>query len=330
MENIKELFLRMAPYWLVKDKIQSTKYIGSEDSLPPDLYNAYGERMKVFYLQDTGCLHTPYTLSSGRVPRYILWDRFNIALKTHFYVHEQIFEKTYDCENKIAVLRESEEIIPRYYDLAMKKDYIMKEFSKILTHSERILNKYENAEFFPACGVWYGTNINGGNMDADACYKKIRNISVIASAKESCELHKLRSGLARHYDKDPRVDAYGAAVGKFVMQKAEALESYRYSIAVENCVTSYYFTEKIMDCFASMTVPIYVGATKIGDFFNVDGIIQIDKNKLNDFSYIDSIIQQCNEDDYANRRDAIIDNYYRVQKYTCIEDYIYNKYPELN
>lgn len=330
MGNIKKALLNVAPYILVRDKIQNTANIGREVGTPPELYNSYGERMKVFFLRDSGCMHTPYTLSSGRTPRNILWDRYNIALKTHFYIHENIFDKTYACNNKIGVLRESEEIIPEYYALAMKKPEVIGQFTKILTHSERILDRYENAEFAPACSVWYGTKTYGGNMSSDNYQRKTKNISVIASAKEMCELHRIRGDIARHYKNDPRVDAFGAAVGNYIPHKADALENYRYSIVLENSVTSYYFTEKILDCFASMTVPIYVGATKIDEFFNADGIIKVDKRQLSDLANIDKIVNFCGAEDYLSRIDAIIDNYKRVQDYLCYEDYIYNKYPEFN
>ena len=318
----------MAPYIWAKDKVENTSKIGSEIPYPPDLYNEYGEKVKVFFLRDSGCLHTPYTLSSGRTPRNILWDRYNVGLSTHFYIHEYMFGKTYDCINKIGVLRESEEIIPQYYERALKNPDLIKQFSKIFTHSERILNRFANAEFIPACSVWYGTKTYGGVLSDDNYLNKSKNISIIASAKEMCELHKIRGDIARRYKNDNRVDAYGAAVGNYIKHKSDSLDAYRYSIVIENSITSYYFTEKIMDCFASMTVPIYVGATKIGEFFNTDGIIQISKDKLNDLSEMDKIISRCCSEDYMDRIEAIKQNYYTVQKYLCLEDYIYNKYSE--
>ena len=76
-----------------------------------------------------------------------------------------------------------------------------------------------------------------------------------------------------------------------------------------------------------MTVPIYLGATKIDKFFNPDGIIQI---SLNDLDNIDKILLQCNEEDYMNRLSAVKDNYNRVQNYLNIEDYIYTNYLKEN
>ena len=104
------------------------------------------------------------------------------------------------------------------------------------------------------------------------------------------------------------------------------LVDYRYNIAVENDITDYYFTEKILNCFASMTIPIYIGARKIGDFFNMNGIIQVEKL---DFEHIDNIVKTCCEEDYYERLDAVIDNFQRVQKFLTVEDWIFNNYSNI-
>jgi len=45
---------------------------------------------------------------------------------------------------------------------------------------------------------------------------------------------------------------------------------------MENDSVPNYYTEKITDCFATGTVPIYWGATNIGDYFDERGIIKLD------------------------------------------------------
>ena len=137
---------------------------------------------------------------------------------------------------------------------------------------------------------------------------------------------KIRYSIAKKYMNDPKVDGYGKACGNYIEKKADALTDYRYSIVVENGSSSFYFTEKILDCFASMTVPIYLGATKIGDFFNTDGIIMIDRN---DSLSLDGIIASCSEKDYRDRLPAIKDNFERVQNYLSFEDYILDNYAEM-
>ena len=40
-----------------------------------------------------------------------------------------------------------------------------------------------------------------------------------------------------------------------------------------------FITEKVNDCFLTGTIPIYLGAPDIGDYYNLDGIIVMDIDK---------------------------------------------------
>ncbi len=294
---------------------------------PPCVYNDKGERMNVFFLMDSG--NPLYSLSADRYPRWILWDRFNRNLDTHFYVHEHVFNATFECRTKVGVLRESEEILCKEYDRAMRYPDIIKGFSIMFTHSEKLLEKYDNARFAPASSVWYGSEWGGGTMSEKNYELKTKNVSIISSNKSMCEMHRIRADLARYYRSNNNVDCYGQAVDNPILKKSQALEEYRYSIVIENSETSYYFTEKLLDCFAAMTVPIYIGAKKIGDFFNTDGMICVRKDDLRDFGNIDKILKTCSEEDYCSRLCAIKDNYLRVQDFLCYEDYLYEHNEEL-
>jgi hypothetical protein len=69
-----------------------------------------------------------------------------------------------------------------------------------------------------------------------------------------------------------------------------------------------------------MTVPIYLGAERIGDFFNLDGIIQINPEEA---LHIEDVLKRCSVRDYESRLPAILDNYKRAQKYLEMGDYLY-------
>ena len=101
----------------------------------------------------------------------------------------------------------------------------------------------------------------------------------------------------------------------------EPLRDYRYNICIENAQEAYLFTEIIICAFANQTIPIYLGATKIGDFFNTDGIIQIDTK-----SDIKKVLKECTKEEYERRLPAILDNYERVKKFTKPFDYLYENY----
>lgn len=302
------------------------EYINVPNGEYPEIYNAAGEKIHVYYLKDTLSRHYPYCFTAGRYPKRISWDRFNYGLKTHFYSHENILHIKGEPIKKFAHFIESEAIVPNDYLLFDKNKGLNKEFDKIFTHSEYLLNKYENACFMPAAGVWYGTQWGGGVISSDKYLYKNKNISMVSSNKKMCELHKFRLDLCNRLKLTKLADTFGTFDGGKNIKISKSLDDYRYSIIIENSISSYYFTEKILNCFASMTIPIYIGATKISEYFNIDGIIQL--NSL-DYNYIDSLLNHCNEKDYISRIEAIKDNFNRVQKYLTCEDYLFEQYGDI-
>lgn len=325
--TIKNIIKNMVPYGIMKKMYSGEQIITRETVFTPEIYNKYGEKMKIFYLQDHICGHSPYSFSSQTIAgsNYILWDRFNTALPIHFYSHKEMFQ-TRKCQKKFGILVESEGIVPDDYNRILENESYFKEFDGIFTHSARLLNKFENAKYIPGSSVWYGGNAGGGIMDSEQYLHKEKDISIVSSNKEDCKLHTYRIAIARKMKEIKNVDVYGTIDGGKYIPIFETLEKYRYSIAIENYISDYYFTEKLLNCFAAMTVPIYVGATKIENFFNTDGIIRIEP--FTPLDEIDKIIRKCCRVDYEERTEAIIDNYNRVKEYIGIEDYIYKKYRE--
>lgn len=291
----------------------------------PVVFNRAGQPMHFFYLKDDVCTHNPYSFSSPEysVTQHIVWDRYNKGLPIHFYSHDNIFYSYPYCNKKFGLLIESEAIVPSDYKNVYNKREVISEYTALFTHSYRLLERYPNAKFMPGSGVWYGSDAGGGAIDKEQYKKKTKNISLISSDKTMCDLHYYRKNMAFHYKKTGLVDTYGTFDGGAMIKVGDSLTDYRYSIAIENFISPYYFTEKIMNCFASMTIPIYVGATEIEKFFNIDGIIKID---VMDFSDLDKKIRRCCKEDYEERIEAVIDNFNRVQKYICYEDYLFEEY----
>ena len=87
-----------------------------------------------------------------------------------------------------------------------------------------------------------------------------------------------------------------------------------FSVAIENGQYETYFTEKLLDCFATGTIPVYLGAPDIEKHFNADGIITLS----DEFD--------VSEDIYNDKLDAIQDNLERAKKMEVLEDFIYENY----
>ena len=124
-------------------------------------------------------------------------------------------------------------------------------------------------------------------------------------------MHIVRKKLAFKCKNESLADTFGKFDGGAYCEIEEPFEKYRYSIVVENNIEPFYFTEKIMNAFAAQTIPIYLGATEIGRFFNPDGIIQI---RLEDCEHIENILKRCTVEEYERRLPAVIDNFNRAMR----------------
>jgi hypothetical protein len=213
------------------------------------------------------------------------------------------FDKTV---KNYAWLYESKFIVPGpTADVLANVDWYFSNFDLIFSHDQEILALDEKACFVPANGIW---------IDRPQVCPKTKLISMITSQKRMTKGHEIRlqwaEKLAEH------VDMYGRGSNP-IEKKEEGLCDYMFSVAIENGEYSSYFTEKILDCFATGTIPVYLGTPDIGDFFNRDGIIV-----LND----DFDISQLTEDYYYDRIPAIKENLDRVMEFRMPEDYLYKNH----
>lgn len=104
--------------------------------------------------------------------------------------------------------------------------------------------------------------------------KKTRGLSLIASDKAMIPGHrKRREFVSLVEDCMPEVDVFGIGRTRQLDDKWDGLAPYKFSVAIENTSKFGYWTEKIADCFLSFTVPVYFGATNIGEYFPEDSFI---------------------------------------------------------
>ena len=99
-------------------------------------------------------------------------------------------------------------------------------------------------------------------------------------------------------------------------ESKEPLFDSQFSITIENTnLINNAFSEKIIDCFQTKTIPIYYGPDNIGDFFNLDGIFHV-KN-------LSEIIEICNNlslETYNSKINAIEENHQLSMKYTSFDN----------
>jgi hypothetical protein len=179
--------------------------------------------------------------------------------------------------NEISNLREN--IIKNY-----------NQFDLILTYDQFIISSCPNTKLFPYGTTW----IN----NFDLTIEKEFCITTLIGGKSNCEGHKLRHSLLEkskfinsiplHLYNSSNFPITGYPEMKKIkstLWKNELFYS-QYHIVIENITYNNLFTEKLIDCFQTKTIPIYIGCKNIGDYFDLRGMFHI-KN-------LDEMVDVCN------------------------------------
>ena len=285
------------------------------DGTMPKIYSAEGHPLETYFIKNRHSRHAPF----GHEGKYFFWDRYNYGLDTHFYGPEAMTGTLGKPAVKYGMLTESRTIVPKDYEVFHRNRGLEKDFRYIFTYDDRILNEIENARFYPvAAGIWNSEMREGRYREKD------RNLSILSSDKVMCALHRFRLELARLCKRDGLADTFGRFDGGGYVEKVdETLNRYRFSMIIENDVSDYYFSERLTSCFAAQTVPVYLGARRIGDFFNTDGMILLGSADLEE---AESLIAECTRERYEAMLPAVLDNYERVKEYVNMQDYLYEHY----
>ena len=256
-------------------------------------------------------LHSMYhnpSFTWGRIPQYLEWVESGGELDCYVDVNvtdENISKKS------IALVIEPRSIQPSIYEYLEKNGH---RFRYVFTHDSILLKKLDNAKLILFGGVY------------DECLEpKTKDISIVSSNKDMCELHKIRTDICKRFESNPYVDCYGTYNGGSVASTRQILGAYKFSIIIENYRDDYWFTEKICNCFANRVIPIYYGAKKITKFFNRVGIIELDDpyDCIQVVKYLDV------NKEYLKRFSGIIYNYELVKRFKCFEDWFHTEYKEL-
>lgn len=197
------------------------------------------------------------------------------------------------------------------------RDYI-RQYGCVLTFQEPWAMKHPNVVFSHPGLLWFyglpfgeGECITWDQMAATPPPEKTREIGTVCSQRTgNTTLHTTRVDFTwRLKDELPQLDIYGHGV-KPMIDKAEALDSYRYHIAVENHVFQHHLTEKLSDAFLGYTLPFYHGAPNAADYFPKESFIPID---INDFERSRDIIKfHLANGEYEDRLPYIIQARRRV------------------
>ena len=161
---------------------------------------------------------------------------------------------------KFIWLLESREIIGEQYKwIEDNYDFVASRVDGIFTADQRLTEEAGPDGKFLYCI----SNAAPWVMDRDPYYsQKKKLVSMIASNKGYTEGHRRRLRVVQKFvDKFGQDDLYGWGLTHELplKEKSRGLREYMFSFACENANYPTYFTEKLTDCFACGTIPVYYG-----------------------------------------------------------------------
>jgi hypothetical protein len=253
------------------------------------------------------------TLEKSRDTKNIIYLRpplkkyDGISIITDKYINSV---KNIESKYKVAWIMEPRALDPIAYSMV---EHYINDYDLVLTHDNFLLKNYPNkCEFLPADGLF---------VDTDSIFNdkivKSKHVSHIYSGKKDLEGHKLRHKIA---EKLGGFDCYGHGTINSLKYKSDALNDYMFSIIIENNKAINYFTEKILDCFACRTIPIYWGAPNIGDFFDMDSVIVFEN--IDELEYI---LNTIDSNTYKSMQSSLGKNYEKCLNYYDFDELIYQK-----
>jgi len=136
------------------------------------------------------------------------------------------------------------------------------DFDLILAWKQDVVDGCDNSLFFPFGSCWV-------DEEHRLIHDKTKLISIISSHKNMTVGHRLRHEII---STDKSLDLYGRGYNP-IDNKITALKDYMFSVVIENSTTKNYFSEKIIDCLITGTIPVFWGCENISEFFDEKGFI---------------------------------------------------------
>ena len=247
--------------------------------------------------------------SALNATKHVQWV-YDGSGEVNIYVSQRALDALNDTSGKPTYiwLLESKQIIPQYYQWIIDNyEFVTSRVDGIFSCDKELCAKYPKISYslINAVAPW---------VQDRKVHEKTKLVSMIASNKRMCEGHARRLQFVDKFR--DKLDFYGRGFNE-ISCKEDGLRDYMFSVGIENAVYDTYFTEKLTDCFACGTIPIFYGCKGVTEYFNEDGIIFLD----DDFD-----LSMLTKDLYYSKMDVIKDNFERSINFPVAEDYLYLNY----
>ena len=237
----------------------------------------------------------------GYMPAYGLNSGLGFTKEFPIKISVSFDNVTFDPDADFKVLVQCEP--PKLYvDFVRYVSETWKNFDIILTYDDRIL-EYPNSKLFVPVGCWVD------DIEID----KKDQITYLMSSKILSSEHRMRFMIMSRYQHKKHIGPFEFLMHRTpprLPSKEPFLKNAKFQIVCENQVMTNMFTEKLIDCFRTKTVPIYYGCTNIEKFFNPRGIIQF--NKIEE---LEQILNSLQPKQYDEMLPHITENYMRASSY---------------
>ena len=246
--------------------------------------------------------------SALNATKHVQWV-YDGSGEVNIYVSQRALDALNDTSGKPTYiwLLESKQIIPQYYQWIIDNyEFVTSRVDGIFSCDKELCAKYPKISYSVINAVPW--------VQDRKVHEKTKLVSMIASNKRMCEGHARRLQFVDKFR--DKLDFYGRGFNE-ISCKEDGLRDYMFSVGIENAVYDTYFTEKLTDCFACGTIPIFYGCRGVTEYFNEDGIIFLD----DDFD-----LSTLTKDLYYSKMDAIKDNFERSINFPVAEDYLYLNY----
>ena len=264
-------------------------------------------------LIDSNIQHIP-SFNGYDVPKHITWKRDGRMRKVNVYSDHYLNNVGYDSEAiQIAWLMEPSVINLSTY-AAMYSMY--KHYDYIISHDQVFLQSFpvEKKVFCPGSG----SSLYSSEWKI---YPKTKLVLTVVGDKRKTIGHKFRHTVAAALG--DKIDIRGREHSAFdPTQRAEVYAPYMYQVAIHNNLTADYWSDILIDCFATGTVPIVWGSRYLHKYFDIDGLIFFDT-----IEELKKILNEISEEDYLSRMQAIRENFKTAYyQYKVMEDYLYDNF----
>ena len=191
----------------------------------------------------------------------------------------------------------------------------LRQFGWVLTSQEPWVIHHPGAIFHQPAMVWYyAFSQPRGSYDAITSHvplDKTREISAICSAKRQANtLHRRRYDFVMELKQRlPEIELFGRGV-RPLADKADALDPFKYHLAIENFFGPHHWTEKLADPFLGACMPVYYGCPNAEDYFPPESFLRVNICDLEES--VETIRRAIRSRLYEKNLNAILESRRRI------------------